>query len=262
MSEGGGRPRFQQLQYEFAAHLRDPERHPPPAGVEDRRLAVYRDLFFNNVANYLAKAFPVLRRIYADADWQAMVRDFYARHECHGPQFYQIAEEFLAYLDGERGERPEDPPFLRELAHYEWVELRLAILDADPAAVAADPDGDPLAQSPVLSPTAWPLAYRYPVHTLGPDNRPDTPPDEPTHLVVFRDRGDRVRFLKINPVTARLLALIEERPDRTGREHLETIATELRHPDPAVVIEGGRGILADLMGCDVILGTRPSGASG
>ncbi|MES1944645.1 hypothetical protein PC39_11037 [Salinisphaera sp. PC39] len=260
MSEGGGRPRFQQLQYEFAAHLRDPERHPPPAGVEDRRLAVYRDLFFNNVGNYLAKAFPVLRRIYADDDWDAMVRDFFARHESHGPQFYQVAGEFLAYLDDERGERPEDPPFLRELAHYEWVELRLAILDADPDAVAADPDGDLLAQAPVLSPTAWPLVYRYPVHTLGPDNHPDTPPDEPTHLVVFRDRGDRVRFLKINPVTARLLALIRERPEAPGREHLETIAAELRHPDPATVIAGGRDILADLTARDVILGTRPPDA--
>ena len=26
-------PRFQQLQYEFAAHLRDPARHAPPPGI-------------------------------------------------------------------------------------------------------------------------------------------------------------------------------------------------------------------------------------
>lgn len=258
MSESGARPRFQELQYAFAAHLRDPARHPPPAGVEDRRLAIYRDLFFNNVANYLAKAFPVLRRFYADDDWTALVRDYFARHVSHSPQFYQIAGEFLAYLDDERGERPEDPPFLRELAHYEWVELKLAILDADPDAAAADRDGDPLAGAPVLSPLAWPLTYRYPVHTLGPDNRPSEPPPEPTHLVVYRDRADAVRFLKISAATARLLTLIRDEPGRAGRAHLETVAAELRAPDPAAVIESGREILLDLTERGILLGTRPA----
>lgn len=260
MSESADRPRFQKLQYAFAAHLRDPAAHPPPAGIEDRRLAVYRDLFFNNVANYLAKAFPVLRRIYTDADWRAMVRDYFARHVSHSPQFYQIAEEFLHYLDAERGERPADPPFLRELAHYEWVELRLAILDVDPDGVAADRDGDLLAQAPVLSPLAWPLTYRYPVHTLGPDCRPAEPPAEPTHLVVYRDRADEVRFLKLNAVSARLLALIRDQPGRSGRAHLEDIAGELGHADPAAVIESGRRVLADLLARDVLLGTRPADA--
>lgn len=258
MSESGSRPAFQKLQYAFAAHLRDPARYPAPSGIEDRRLAVYRELFFNNVANYLAKAFPVLRRIYADDDWRAMVRDYFARHVSHSPQFYRIAEEFLRYLEEERGERPEDPPFLRELAHYEWVELRLAILDVDLDGVAVDRDGDPLTGAPVLSPLAWPLTYRYPVHTLGPDHRPDAPPDEVTHLVVYRDRADAVRFLKINAVTTRLLALIQAEPERSGRQQLETVAAELRHPDPAVVIEGGRKILADLTARDILLGTRPA----
>jgi hypothetical protein len=258
MSDSARRPRFQALQYAFAAHLRDPARHPPPAGVEDRRLAIYRDLFFNNVDNYLAKAFPVLRRIYADDDWRALVRDYYARHVSHSPQFYRIAEEFLHYLEAERGERPEDPPFLLELAHYEWVELQLAILDIDLDTLAADRAGDPLADAPVLSPLAWPLTYRYPVHKLGPDHRPDAPPAEPTHLVVYRDRADEVRFLKLNPVTARLLALIRDAPGRAGRAHLETIATELRGPDPATVVESGCRILADLTARDILLGTRPA----
>lgn len=278
MSESADRPDFQKLQYAFAAHLRDPENHPPPAGIEERRLAIYRDLFFNNVLNYLSKAFPVLRRIYEapgeDAParpaasspgapattheasataWHALVRDYFARHVSHSPQFYQIAEEFLRYLEEERGERPEDPPFLRELAHYEWVELKLAILDADPDAVAAGRDGDPMTQAPVLSPLAWPLTYRYPVHMLGPDYRPNEPPAEPTHLVVYRDRADDVRFLKINAVTARLLELIRTEPGRPGRAHLETVAAELRHPDPEVVIEGGRKILADLVARDILV---------
>lgn len=258
MAESDRRPDFQAIQYAFAAHLRDPERNPAPAGVEQRRLEVYRNLFFNNVNGYLAKAFPVLRQIYSDQDWRAMVRDFYARHVCHSPQFYQIAEEFLRYLESERGEQAADPPFLRELAHYEWVELALAILDRDPDAANAKRDGDPLVESPVLSPLAWPLTYRFPVHRLGPENRPDAPPPEPTHLVVFRDRADRVRFLQINALTARLIALIETAPDQSGRHHLETIAAEAGHADPTAILDGGRRILDDLIARNILLGTRPA----
>ena len=35
---------FQDMQYAFAAHLRDPAHAPAPEGIEDRRLAVYRSL--------------------------------------------------------------------------------------------------------------------------------------------------------------------------------------------------------------------------
>ena len=54
---------FQALQYRFAAHLRDPEHQPAPEGLEDRRLKIYRELFYNNVEDFLQTAFPVLRRI-------------------------------------------------------------------------------------------------------------------------------------------------------------------------------------------------------
>ena len=43
--------RAQQLA--FARHVRDPDAHPAPAGVEDRRLRVYRELFQNNIATLL-----------------------------------------------------------------------------------------------------------------------------------------------------------------------------------------------------------------
>ena len=44
---------FRQRQAAFAAHLRDPEAHPAPPGIEPRRMAVYRELFFNNIAGLL-----------------------------------------------------------------------------------------------------------------------------------------------------------------------------------------------------------------
>ncbi|HEX2138849.1 MAG TPA: DNA-binding domain-containing protein, partial [Woeseiaceae bacterium] len=61
---------FQQKQRAFAAHIRDPDHCSPPAGVEDRRMAIYRELFFNNLDNLLGKSFPVLRAILGDEEWR------------------------------------------------------------------------------------------------------------------------------------------------------------------------------------------------
>jgi len=46
---------FQDKQYAFAAHIRDPENTVAPEGIEDRRIAIYRTLFFNNLNNLLAR---------------------------------------------------------------------------------------------------------------------------------------------------------------------------------------------------------------
>ena len=62
-------PAFQRHQYAFAAHIRDPEHNPAPTGIEDRRMAIYRSLFFNNVSQLLAKTFPVLHQILGAEAW-------------------------------------------------------------------------------------------------------------------------------------------------------------------------------------------------
>ena len=43
------RPKFQEQQYAFAAHIRDPQNVPAPEGIEDRRMAIYRELFFQHL---------------------------------------------------------------------------------------------------------------------------------------------------------------------------------------------------------------------
>lgn len=241
-------------QYAFAAHLRDPHRNPPPPDIEDRRLQIYRELFFNNVAGLLAGAFPVLHKILGKPAWRALVRDYFANHKSHTPLFLEVPKEFLSFLENERGEHPEDPPFLRELAHYEWVELALSIDETEPDLNDVDPAGDLLAGVPVPSPLAWSLEYAYPVHRISPTLRPDAPGADPTRLVVYRNLQDRIGFLEINAVTARLLELIGHRESLTGRSILERIAAELAHPNPPIVVRGGAEILDNLRVHDVILG--------
>lgn len=254
---GASKAPFQDLQTAFAAHLRDPERVPPPPDIEDRRLAVYRELFFNNVRGFLANNFPVLRRLYGGPGWDALVRDFYARHRAHTPLFPELPREFLRFVETCRGPDHGDPPFLLELAHYEWVELALALDPAEIDGTPADPDGDLLAGAPVRSPVAWLLTYRFPVQHIRPDFQPKEPPAQPTHLVVYRGRDDKVRFLALNAVSARVLQLIEVRPELTGRELLAVLADELGQPLARIEAAGAR-MLADLRARDILLGTSPA----
>jgi len=245
------------LQRDFAAHIRDPERNPAPPDVEDRRMAIYRRLFFSNISSLLEKNFPVLRSLYDDAGWSQLMRAFYAEHRARTPLFPEIAKEFLRYLQEQRECREGDPPFLLELAHYEWVELALTLDEREPDDADADPRGDLLQGYPVLSPLVWTLSYRYPVHRIRGDYRPGQPPAEPTHLLVWRDREYRVRFMLLNEVTRLLLERLREQPKRCGRELLEDIAAAIGHSDPAKVVAAGARVLADLRARDVLLGTRP-----
>lgn len=249
-------PDLRTLQEGFANHLRDPDRHPAPTDVEDRRMAIYRDLFFRNLSNFIAKSFPVLRKLYDDDAWAVFMREFYANHEFHTPLFPEIPREFLQYLQEERGEREEDPPFLLELAHYEWVEIALDLDEADLETIDADPRGDLLDNVPVLSPLAWPLAYNYPVHEIRPGFQPDSPSETPTHLIVYRNRQDEVKFMEVNAVTARVARMLKENPAQTGLDVLNAIAAELNHPRPDRLRAAGADLLRDLADRDIILGTR------
>lgn len=246
--------RLQRQQAALAAHVRDPSA-PPPPGIEARRLAIYRDLFFNSLRGLLAGNFPVLRQLLGDAAFTALVRDFYRDFRCGTPLFPELPREFLQYLQGR--DAAGDPPWLLEMAHYEWVELALDLSEADPAGVPHDPAGDLLAGVPVVSPVAWPLAYAWPVHRLAPGQVPAAAPAAATFLLVQRDASLKVRFHELTALTFRLLQRLEELPHLDGRAQLHALAVEARAPDPVAFEAQGRAMLEQLRARDVLLGTRP-----
>ncbi len=244
---------FQQQQQALTAYLRDPESCPAPQGIEPRRLAVYRDLFYKNIEGFISGGFPVCRSIFPDDQWHAMGRDFMKVHHCQSPYFLQIAEEFLHYLSGAR-DHPDDPPFLRALAHYEWVELAL---DTDTATLPAKLSvSTPLVDTCLRkSPLAWSLSYPYPVHRISKAYQPLHTPGDMTYLVVYRDRSDAVRFMEINAVTARLLALLEG--GASPRECLASLATELAAEEDRLV-DFAESLLQQLLEADILCLAEPS----
>ena len=249
--------KFRDIQYAFTRHIRDPEHQPAPDDVEERRMEIYRGLLYRNVESFIARSFPVLRKITPDDRWHSMLRDYFKRHIAHTPLFPKMPREFLSYLEQER-DADNDPAFLLELAHYEWVELALTYDNRELPLQECDANGDLLGGIPILNPVSFLLAYKFPVHRISPDYQPEDAPEQPTYLVVYRDRKDNVGFVELNPVSARLLELVGENRNVPGQHLLERIANELRHPDPPVVIAGGYDIMKKLQGKDVLLGIKAS----
>lgn len=261
MAEAPSRLRAQQ--FALTRHLRDPQSSPAPPGFEDRRLEIYRELLFNNIEGLLSGNFPVICKLLGEVQWKALVRDFYRDHRCHTPLFPEIAREFLRYLEvraeDERGH--SDPAFLLELAHYEWVELALQISEAEAGAGDADPDGSLLDESPSLSPLAWPLAYAWPVHRLGPDFQPELPPTAPTLLLLRREDDGTVRFSELSPLAFRLVQRLNETPALSGREQLQALAAEAGSDDIAGFVSQGAALLEQMRATGVIVGTQRAAAS-
>ncbi|WP_101756592.1 DUF2063 domain-containing protein [Oceanicoccus sp. KOV_DT_Chl] len=247
---------LEQVQRQLASHIRNPEQVAGPDGLEQRRLKIYRELFYKNIENFISNGFPVLRSLYADEQWHVLVRGFMVSHHCHSPYFLEISQEFLLYLQQQYQLKPSDPTYMLELAHYEWVELALDVASEDLDELVYAADGDLLAGLPMVSPLAWSLAYQYPVHKIGVNFQPQQAGEQATYLIVYRNRDDGVGFMEANSVTARLLELLAEPEARSGRQVLEQIAAEMQHPNPDIVIDGGLQILQQLHSLDIILGTH------
>ncbi len=244
---------LQQVQRAMGRYLRNPLQEPAPEGIEPRRLAIYRELVYNNIEGFISSGFPVLRSLHDDAHWHTLVQTFIAKHRCHTPYFLQISQEFLRFLMESYEPDPRDFPFLQELAHYEWLELYLDTLEQDlPPAVA---HGCVLTDPLLVSPLMVAAAYHFPVHEIGPGNVVQTPSAQPNYLLVYRKRSDEVCFMKANQATVRLLDILAQNAPQTGAQVLDLIAKELGIDERASTAFG-RDLLERLLAEDVVLFTQ------
>ncbi|UVM07283.1 DNA-binding domain-containing protein [Pseudomonas laurylsulfatiphila] len=241
-----------QQQTTMGLYLRDPEHNAPPTEMDPARAQVYRDLVFANLSSLLSGTFPVLVKILGEEHWRSLVRIFLRDYRARTPKFGEIAQEFVEFLASEPLALVDGPwpPFMVELAHYEWVEMALQQSDAEPVAAG---DASLLLDRPLqVSPLAWPLAYAWPVQLLGPDYQPDVLPAQPTLLLVRRAEDWSVRFSELSPLAWRLLLLVGEFPELTGRELLQGLAVEAGAVGSLEFLEGGVGLLRQMHGEGVL----------
>jgi hypothetical protein len=241
---------FQSFQQAFAAHARNPSGCPRPAGVPERRMRAYNELLFNNLSGFLDACFPVAREVLGPHRWARLARGFFDEWHSQTPYFREIPREFLRWLMSCSEDRFHLPAYLRELAHYEWAELAVDVMDAI-VPVTSDWKAGYVEARMEVNPALMNLAYQWPVHRIGPRHRPRK--QQATNLLVYRKSDDSVAFMEINPVTARLVALLQEE-SMTGREVLGRIAKELEHPDPDTLVQFGVSQLEALWQEEVLLG--------
>ena len=240
---------FQKFQRDLAQHLRDPHHTRRPAGVPARRMTVYNELLFNNVCGFVDSCFPVCRQLLGETRWRRLCRTFYRDWPSHTPWFREIPREFVRYLSEHHIAQPL-PVWLADLARYEWAELAVDVMDAQPP--AHDPQGDMMQASVLINPSRVDVVSPWPVHRIGPDWQPRK--SEPTFLVVFRDAQLDVQFAEINAVTAHVLSLLDQ--GLSGQQAFAQLAADMNHPDPQALMGFGQQLLISLREQGVLLGTR------
>ncbi len=201
-------------QSRFAARIRAPARAALPEGLPPARVAVYERLFYQSIESFVNGTFPVLHSLLSGPRWRTLVTDFIAEHHCRSPYFLDIGQEFIQWL--QQGYRPQadDPPFMLELAHYEWLELALDTASTELAEVTVQATPLNLQSRIHVSPLVCAQAYQWPVHRIGVDFQPRSAPEQPTCLLVWRDRQDKVRFMQLTAFTYQLVAVLEGGPQR------------------------------------------------
>ena len=73
----------------------------------------------------------------------------------------------------------------------------------------------------------------------------------PFILLVYRNKNDSITFMELNPVSARLIHLLNK--GLTGQAAAEQIANELQHPQPQLVIDGAHLLVDDWLQREILI---------
>lgn len=243
---------FRNTQQQFTHAIRNPDSANVVDADEARRLAVYQSLFFNNIMNFLQSGFPVIFGILTSAQGSALAREFFARHSCRSPYFAQISQEFVEFLSTSPACLADYPPWLPELAHYEWLELDVSIRKTAFEVAFWDSNDLPFRFS--VSPLATLASYTYPVHLLGPDCRSPEVSENRYYYVVYRNREEEVAFTVVNPLTAMLVNMIEQAEEALSVPDIVSGLCEQAPTLPPEQIESGaRQTLSDMLKSGILI---------
>ena len=236
---------FQHYQAAFTAHIRNPQANAKPFGVSSTRMAVYKTAVFNNIFESVSVCFPVCQLAVGKQAWCKLIKDFVKNDAAATPIFREIPQAFLQFLNVSK----TAPDYLAQLAHYEWVELAVSHLPNSSSKLSKVTDL--LHEKPVLAPNLL-LQYDYAVHTIS--KKHNTQAKQETHLLVFRNAENAVKFIELNPITFQLLDLMTKL-DLTGKQALLRLAEALNYPDGDAMLAFGAEILADLVNQQAIIGS-------
>lgn len=213
---------FKTLQRQFAGWLRNPQQ-AMPAGIEARRMAVYRRLVHNNIYSFLSSGFPVLKKLLGATQWQQLIDAFIANHAAQSPYFSDMGREFVDFLSvfccADNPPASQFPAYTYELASYERLEVdvQFAMLDERYQQVAAEQAASLIDYCQWrLNDSAQLVQFEHPVAWLGVDDQ-----GEPLPLPAVNERGyllllyrppqsSAVEFLHLETLTALVVSCLQQ----------------------------------------------------
>ena len=198
---------LQEMQLAFAAAIRDPDLDTHFPNVSPEQLAVYRELFWDNLKALLDSACPVARDILGPEPWSMLLGRFWREHPASTPEYTRMPFEFADWIAGQNLEDGGLPPWLAELIRWEFAELG--------AMFAPERNDTPTvgssAKATHIAPSLQLHAFAWPVHRIGKDWQPSAP--ETTCLACYRTAELDIAFMELTPLGAALLELLLAEPE-------------------------------------------------
>lgn len=202
--------------------LRDPEPSESPLWKEGlpERLRVYRNNARSNWADALDCDFARTRKQFSEEEWAALRRRYFVENPPGHWELNASVAPFPSFL-----EKRKVPAFVKELADYEWHELKIFI---DRSEVRPGLG--------VTNPTAAVRVYRHQMFFWAEGGAPkENPPEQrPEVLVFFRDSRNTSRILEADPLMLLMMDHFRKRGARL--EDLEPARAKLL-PDNEVPLE-------------------------
>ena len=188
--------------------------------------------------------------MYSEKKWKVLARSFFIEHTCRSPYFIDISKEFVEYLSSEYELGESDPVFMRELAHYEWLELDVSVRQS--TQIVRTWDGHSPITHVQMSDLASLVSYQYPVHQISADFYPKQA-GEVVYIVVYRDATDEVNFTLINAVSAHLLNTIIQQRVVTVDSLSKTMFEAMPQLDLQQITESLQQVLQQLLKQEILL---------
>lgn len=186
------------------------------------RFQTYRNHISFGILGGMESAFPVLRSLLSEKEWNEVLNQFYLKRLTRSPIARHVFREFSGYLQKTyRGPLLKKLPYLRELAEYENLDLKLYFAkDAETTHQACFVD--PLSVSPekalhlvpILNPLVELRTYQWPVHRICREFcSPKKVKKGKYSLIIFRHPQElEIRFMEGNPLTMALIKALKRKP--------------------------------------------------
>lgn len=199
------------LQRQFAAHVRNPDQHRAPKGLDPKGTAAYCRLFFETITAFIDETYRVLAQVMGE-QWRPLERQFYEQFSAQSPYFHRISNEFLLFITSTARLKPA----LIELACYEQLLFDSKVIDPLQQPTATQSEQTVFASEPQLIVRAGLLLEGFEYNILGllntacwQDSFAEKIPS-PQFFAFYRDGRNNGRVVHLSPITAMLLQQFEK----------------------------------------------------